>query len=100
VGRAVAVVALLALAVYLYAVGLDKAGVLAGIVGLFVAMAGLLAPYLLPSTSTARRQPHAAADDPPEPGHRRGGGYTDLRGAQGVQNGNYNQQFNDFRSGQ
>src|SRR5271166_4365759 len=49
-GRIAAVVVMAGLAVYLASVGLDKAGKLAGVLGLLVAAAALVAPYLLPSS--------------------------------------------------
>jgi hypothetical protein len=47
-GRAVALFAMVGLVAYLVAVGLDKADEVAGVAGLLVAVAALLAPYLLP----------------------------------------------------
>jgi len=47
-GRIAAVIILAGLAAYLYAVGLDKADKLASVLGLLVAVAALVAPYLLP----------------------------------------------------
>lgn len=49
-GRIAAVVVLTGLAVYLASVGLDKADKLASILGLLVAAAALIAPYVLPSS--------------------------------------------------
>ena len=48
-GRAAAAVAVIGLAGYLAAVGLDEAGRLAAPVGLVIALAALFAPYLLPA---------------------------------------------------
>ena len=53
-GRITAVAVLAGLAVYLASVGLDKADKLASVLGLLVAVAALVAPYLLPSL---RRRP-------------------------------------------
>ena len=47
-GRAVAAAAVIGLAGYLYAAGLGKADELAGVIGVFLALAALVAPYLLP----------------------------------------------------
>jgi hypothetical protein len=49
VARIVAVLVLVGLAVYLSLVGLDKADKLASVLGLLVAVAALVAPYLVPS---------------------------------------------------
>jgi hypothetical protein len=48
-GRIIAVVTVGGLAIYLLAVGLDRADKLAGVLSLLVAVAALLAPYLLPT---------------------------------------------------
>ena len=50
-GRIAAVVILAGLAAYLASVGLDKADKLASVLGLLVAVAALVAPYLLPSST-------------------------------------------------
>jgi len=47
-GRIVALLVTAALAGYLSVVGLDEAAALAGVLGLFIAIFALLAPYLLP----------------------------------------------------
>lgn len=57
VGRIAAVVVLAGLAAYLAAVGLDKADKLASILSLLVAVAALVAPYLLPSSDGDRSKP-------------------------------------------
>ena len=56
-GRIAALVVLAGLAVYLASVGLDKADKLASILGLLVALATLVAPYLLPSSDESRSKP-------------------------------------------
>ena len=56
-GRIAAVVILAGLAVYLASVGLDKADKLASVLGLLVAMAALVAPYLLPSSDGGHSEP-------------------------------------------
>jgi membrane protein implicated in regulation of membrane protease activity len=48
VGRVVALLVAAALAGYLFIAGLDKAAAIAGVLGLFVAVFALVAPYLLP----------------------------------------------------
>ena len=50
-GRIAAVVVLAGLAAYLASVGLDKANQLASVLSLLVAVAALVAPYLLPSSA-------------------------------------------------
>ncbi len=49
-GRAAAAVVVAGLVAYLASVGLDKADKLASVLGLLVAVAALLVPYLLPSS--------------------------------------------------
>ena len=70
-GRVVAALTLCGLAGYLAAVGLDRADPLAGVLSLFVAVAALLAPYLLPPPGTrapGTRAPETrAAHDAPGP---------------------------------
>jgi hypothetical protein len=56
-GRIAAVVVLAGLAVYLASVGLDKADKLASVFGLLVAVAALVAPYLLPSSDEGHSEP-------------------------------------------
>jgi hypothetical protein len=65
-GRIIAVVAVVGLAIYLLAVGLDKADKLAGALSLVVAVAALVAPYLLPSGQPSSAAPpgQAAASGP------------------------------------
>jgi len=48
-GRAVAAAAVIGLAGYMFAVGLDQAGKLAAPIGAVLALAALFAPYLLPA---------------------------------------------------
>lgn len=59
-GRAAAAVVVAGLVIYLCLVGLDKADKLASVLGLLVAVAALLGPYLLPpsgrSDSTSRAE--------------------------------------------
>lgn len=57
VGRAVAAAAVIGLAGYLYAAGLGKADELAGVIGVFLALAALVAPYLLPVPPPRSPQP-------------------------------------------
>jgi hypothetical protein len=52
--RVVVVVVVAGLAAYLSSVGLDKADKLASVLGLLVAVAALVAPYLLPSSDEDR----------------------------------------------
>lgn len=59
-GRMAAVVILAGLAAYLASVGLDKADKLASVLGLLVAVAALVAPYLLPSSDGDRSKPGSA----------------------------------------
>jgi len=59
-GRIGAVVVLAGLAAYLASVGLDKADKLASVLGLLVAVAALVAPYLLPSSDGDRSDPGSA----------------------------------------
>lgn len=65
-GRIIAIVAVVGLAIYLLAVGLDKADKLAGALSLVVAVAALAAPYLLPSGQPSSAAPpvQAAASGP------------------------------------
>ena len=56
-GRITAVVVLAGLSVYLASVGLDKADKLASVLSLLVAMAALIAPYLLPPSDEGRAEP-------------------------------------------
>lgn len=56
-GRIAAVVVLTGLAVYLALVGLDKADKLASVLSLLVAVAALVAPYLLPSSDGSHSEP-------------------------------------------
>jgi hypothetical protein len=62
-GRAAAAVAVIGLAGYLSAVGVDQAGRLAAPIGLVIALAALFAPYLLPAF-----QPPAPPPADPLPG--------------------------------
>ena len=55
-GRIVAVVMVAGLGAYLASVGLDKADKLAGVLGLLVAVAALVTPYLLPPAEAAHGQ--------------------------------------------
>ena len=55
-GRIVAVVVMAGLFAYLASVGLDKADHLASVLSLLVAMAALVAPYLLPSSDRSRSE--------------------------------------------
>jgi hypothetical protein len=81
-GRTAAVVVVAGIAVYLSSVGLDKADKLASVLGMLVAVAALVAPYLLPSPDR----------DHSGPGARQqvantvvGGHLTQVRDANGVQ---------------
>ena len=56
-GRIAAVVVLAGLAAYLASVGLDKANQLPSVLCLLVAVAALVAPYLLPSSNGRRSEP-------------------------------------------
>ncbi len=56
-GRIAAVVVLAGLAVYLASVGLDKADKLASVLSMLVAVAALVAPYLLPSSDGGHPDP-------------------------------------------
>jgi hypothetical protein len=60
-GRIIAVVAVVGLAIYLLAVGLDKADKLAGALSLLVAVAALVAPYLLPTGQPSSAAPPVRA---------------------------------------
>lgn len=81
-GRIGAVVILAGLAVYLASVGLDKADKLASVLSLLVAVAALVAPYLLPSSDGDRSKP-----EPPQQVANTvvGGHLTQARDAKGVQ---------------
>ena len=61
-GRMVAAVTLTGLVGYMYAVGLDQAGKLAGPIGLVIALATLLTPYLLPTYQSPTSQPATSPD--------------------------------------
>ncbi|HEX2744532.1 MAG TPA: NB-ARC domain-containing protein, partial [Streptosporangiaceae bacterium] len=63
-GRAAAAAAVIGLAGYLFAVGLDQAGRLAAPVGLVIALAALFVPYLLP----VYQPPVPPPSDPAPPG--------------------------------
>lgn len=66
-GRIVAVAVVAGLISYLSIVGLDKADKLASVLGLFVAVAALAAPYLLPPAQDPAAQPAPApAAEPPQ----------------------------------
>lgn len=68
-GRAAAAAAVIGLAGYLAAVGLDQAGKLAAPIGLVIALAALFAPYLLPSFQPPAPPPAPPTDPvPPGPG--------------------------------
>jgi hypothetical protein len=56
-GRIVAVMVVAGLVAYLVSVGLDKADKLASVLGLLVAVAAFVAPYLLPTTNGKRSGP-------------------------------------------
>lgn len=56
-GRVAALVVLAGLTVHLTSVGLDKADKLASVLGLLVAAAGLVAPYLVPSSEESHPEP-------------------------------------------
>ena len=89
VGRWAAVLGVAVLAGCLYSMGLEKAGVLAGILGVLIAAATLVAPYLLPVKTS------------PAPGPEDRGSavsHVDLRDAKGVQynTGGQNSQNNRF----
>jgi hypothetical protein len=59
-GRVVAVVAIAGLATYLSSVGLDKVSKITSILGLLVAIAALVAPYLMPPSADGD-SPHGAS---------------------------------------
>ncbi len=58
VGRIVALVILIGLAAHLTSVGLDRADKLASSIGLLVAVAALVAPYLVPRSSGGNVMPN------------------------------------------
>jgi hypothetical protein len=59
-GRIAAMVVVAGLAAYLFSVGLDKADKLASVLALLVAIAALVAPYLLPSPDGAHLEQESA----------------------------------------
>jgi hypothetical protein len=61
-GRIAAAVVLAGLAVYLFAVGLDRADKLAGVLGVLVAAVALVAPYVLPSSDHSSSSPSSAPE--------------------------------------
>lgn len=81
-GRLIAMVVLGGTAVYLARVGLDKADKVASSIGLLIAVAALVAPYLLPQTTDWRGQLMSVHEE--EPNHveesgnatASGGGYA------------------------
>ena len=81
-GRIAAVVVLAGLGAYLASVGLDKADKLASVLGLLVAVAALVAPYLLPSSDGGRSKPGPAQQ---VANTVVGGHLTQARDAKGVQ---------------
>jgi hypothetical protein len=64
-GRIIAVAAVVGLVIYLLTVGLDKADKLAGALSLLVALAALVAPYLLPSAQPSSAAPPVQAASGP-----------------------------------
>ena len=80
-GRIAAVVVLAGLAAYLASVGLDKADKLASVLGLLVAVAALVAPYLLPSSDGDHSEPGSAQQ---VANTVVGGHLTQVRDAKGV----------------
>lgn len=80
-GRIAAAVILVGLAVYLASVGLDKADKLASSLSLLVAVAALLAPYLLPSSGDG----HSESGPTQQVANTVVGGHlTQVRDAKGV----------------
>jgi hypothetical protein len=80
-GRIAAVVVFAGLGAYLASVGLDKADKLASALGLLVAVAALVAPYLTPSSDgdDSERKPVQQVADTVVGGH-----LTQVRSAKGV----------------
>jgi hypothetical protein len=66
-GRAVAAGAVIGLGGYLFAAGSARASAIATPVGLVVALAALLAPYLLPVNHSSASPPPAGDGEPPGP---------------------------------
>jgi hypothetical protein len=67
-GRAAAAAAVIGLAAYMTAVGLDQAARLAAPIGLVIALAALFAPYLLPAFQPPVSPSAPPADPVPGPG--------------------------------
>lgn len=67
-GRAVALAVVTGLAAYLIAVGTSRAAEVAGPAGLVIALATLLAPYLLPAYQPPASAPEPMSADPAVPG--------------------------------
>jgi hypothetical protein len=86
VGRSVAAVVVIVLAVRLIAVGLDKADKVASVIGALVGIVGLVASYLFPSGSSS----DGAGEPPP--------GSVTVRDSSGVQinQASGNKQVNRF----
>jgi hypothetical protein len=80
-GRIAAVVIIAGLAVYLASVGLDNADKLASVFGLLVAVAALIAPYLLPSSDEGHSEPGSSQQ---VANTVVGGHLTQVRDAKGV----------------
>jgi hypothetical protein len=64
-GRALAAAAVAGLGGYLIAAGPSRASLIAGPAALVIALAALLAPYLLPAYTTPAAPPPGRADNPP-----------------------------------
>lgn len=65
IGRALALAVIVALAIYLLSVGLDKADKVASAIGLLVAVGALVTPHLLPPTTAPARTAPDVATGPP-----------------------------------
>lgn len=80
-GRIVAVVAIAGLSAYLALVGLDKADKLASVLALLVAVAALVAPYILPPSDRDRSE---SGSSQRVTNTVVGGNLTQVRNAKGV----------------
>lgn len=74
-GRAVFVVVMVALVIYVAVIGLDRANKLAGVIGVLLALCALVAPYLLPAADgrTTSRSGADRAEDTGKAGATGGG---------------------------
>ncbi|MBT2450817.1 hypothetical protein J7F03_27840 [Streptomyces sp. ISL-43] len=85
-GRILAALVLAALAAYLVTSGLDKADKVSSAISLLIALAALLAPYLLPTRAPSQPQsPHLPQPQPPQSVEQAGNGVTNVSRSQGVQ---------------